>query len=54
LKVESRIAFKTGFKIPGYFSKCFETYFGVLPSKFIADLKENQSPAGEIKIKPSD
>ncbi len=39
----SDVSYKTGFKTPGYFSKCFETQFGVLPSKFLADLKDNES-----------
>lgn len=36
----SEVAYKIGFKTPGYFSKCFEEQFGVLPSKLLADLKD--------------
>jgi signal transduction histidine kinase/ligand-binding sensor domain-containing protein/DNA-binding response OmpR family regulator len=48
----SDVAYKAGFKTPGYFSKCFESQFGVLPSKFLADLKDNGplgNTPGEIK-----
>lgn len=33
----SEVAYKTGFKTPGYFSKCFEARFGKLPSLFLAE-----------------
>lgn len=36
----SEVAYKTGFKTPGYFSKCFENQFGVLPSKFIIKIDD--------------
>jgi len=33
----SEIAYQTGFNSPAYFSKCFHTKFGILPSNFISE-----------------
>ncbi|MES2649999.1 MAG: two-component regulator propeller domain-containing protein [Bacteroidota bacterium] len=37
----SEVAYEVGFKDPKYFSKAFKETFGVLPSKYVADKKEN-------------
>jgi signal transduction histidine kinase/ligand-binding sensor domain-containing protein/DNA-binding response OmpR family regulator len=33
----NEVALKCGFNTPGYFSKCFEEKYGILPSKFILE-----------------
>jgi AraC-like DNA-binding protein len=33
----NEVALKCGFNTPGYFSKCFEEKYGMLPSKFLLE-----------------
>jgi AraC-like DNA-binding protein len=37
----AEIAYEVGFKDPKYFSRAFKEEFGVLPSKYVANKKEN-------------
>lgn len=41
----SEVCYKTGFSSPGYFSKCFQKQFGMVPKEFIASLGgKNREP----------
>ncbi len=40
----SEVAALSGFKTPGYFSSCFVEKFGILPSKFLNNLKNKKMP----------
>jgi AraC-like DNA-binding protein len=36
----SEVAFETGFNSPSYFSKCFQQFYGCLPSDYLAELAD--------------
>ncbi|WNJ20586.1 two-component regulator propeller domain-containing protein [Pontibacter sp. G13] len=43
----SEVAYRTGFKSPRYFSKCFQKEFGLSPSAYLKQLKEGE-PVDEV------